>query len=67
MPFYVINKYVTKMWISDPGCEPIIIEKVEVKHYCSSCMREMLRHQDIFECPTCHNSYKENEAYHDVN
>lgn len=47
------------MWMSDPGCEPIIIEKVEIKRYCSSCMREMLKHNNSFDCPTCRNHYEE--------
>jgi len=49
--------------MSDPGCEPIIIEKVETKMYCSSCMKEMLKHKNAFECPICRNHYEEKIAY----
>lgn len=49
------------MWVSDtiagpdPGAEPIIIEKVERQLYCSSCEKQMLKHDNFFECPICHN------------
>lgn len=51
------------MWNSDPGCEPIIIERMEKKMYCFYCRKEMMRHKDIFECPTCGNSYVEKLVY----
>ena len=47
------------MWTSDPGAEPIIIDKVEKKLYCFYCKKEMLKHNGIFECPICGNSYRE--------
>lgn len=47
------------MWMSDPGCEPIIMDKVEIKMYCPHCNKEMLKHKNKFECPTCHQSYNE--------
>lgn len=43
------------MWMSDPGCEPIIIEKLEMKTYCFNCRKEMLKHGHAFECPICGN------------
>lgn len=51
------------MWVSDPGCEPIIIEKVERKTYCFYCKKEMLKNDNIFKCPICGNSYREKIAY----
>tara|TARA_Y100000310_G_C20219014_1_gene594887 strand:+ start:475 stop:615 length:141 start_codon:yes stop_codon:yes gene_type:complete len=46
--------------MSDPGCEPIIIDKADIKRYCSYCMSEMSKHNNLFECPICRNIYKEN-------
>jgi len=43
----------------DPGCEPIILDKVKKEFYCFYCRKEMLRHGDILECPICGNSYIE--------
>lgn len=54
---------VIKMWNSDPGCEPIIIDKVEKKTYCFYCEKEMLKHKNMFECPICGNSYTEKIAH----
>ncbi len=48
-----------KMWMSDPGAEPIILDKVETKMYCSTCKMEMVGHGGSFECPICHQKYKE--------
>ena len=45
--------------MSDPGCEPIIIERVEKKTYCFYCMKEMLKRGHNFECPVCGNNYRE--------
>ncbi|MBW2974533.1 hypothetical protein KY366_02345 [Candidatus Woesearchaeota archaeon] len=49
------------MWVSDPGCEPIIVDRLERKMYCSSCWREMLKRHNVFQCPTCGNNYKEHK------
>lgn len=55
------------MWTSDPlfgpdpGAEPIVIEQVERKLYCYCCEKEMLGHDNFFECPVCSNRYTESE------
>lgn len=51
------------MWVSEPGCEPIILEKVEKRTYCFYCRKEMLKHGYLFECPICGNSYREKAVY----
>jgi hypothetical protein len=47
------------MWKSDPGAEPIIIEKLEKKSFCFYCKKEMLKHGHTLECPICGHHYTE--------